>query len=782
MKRLLFILIFICTAVAAALAQSMTDTQVVDYVKQRHTAGANQQTILTELLEKGATREQLIRIKQNLENQSEQSASGAKADDIDRSRTNNGEQKADVADDNDRTTATEDIKPRIFGHDIFRSKMLSFEPNMSIAAPDSYVLGPGDEIIIDIYGDSQRSDKLKVAPDGTVTTTYGGPVSVSGKTLAQAQSAIDARLRHFYAGSRIKVSVGQTRSITVNVMGEVSTPGSYTLSAFASVFHALYMAGGVNDIGTLRDIKVCRRGRVVTSVDVYEYILNGKLAGNVMLEDNDVILVDTYKNLIDVRGWVKRPMLYELKTGESLRTVIDYAGGFRSEACKEIVSVERSINTESYIYSPHEDDFSRFLLADGDIVSIARSETHFANMAQINGAVYRPGRYEIGETAQTVRSLIEQAGGLKEDALRTRAILLRLKEDRSREAITIDLDGIMTGTAPDIAMRNEDELTISSREREIQDRTLTIDGEIYNPGTYHYATGLTVEDLVTMAGGLRESASLLNIEVSRRIVNPSASEDSEKRAQIFNVELKDGLHVDGQSGFLLQPYDEVYVRKSPEYSEQRSVWVRGEVLFEGRYVLEKQNERLSDILKRTGGFTSKASIGDARLKRSMNEAELLRRAKLIEKAEADSTSTAKLDLNETYFVGIDLAEAMATPGGNADLVLRDGDTIIIPQLENTVKINGEVLYPNTVTYINGKSLSYYINQAGGYSKEAQKKRAYIIYNNGHVSRARKGKILPGCEIVVPTRKHRENTKTLATSLSITTALATVAAVLVTALK
>lgn len=792
MKKFITFILLLCISTLTVFAQSMTDTQITEYAKQRHSAGVAQSTIITELLEKGATREQLIRVKQNFEVKNKASNTDAAApQEIDRTRVSNGEKPGDdfgsldISDEETDVALNADAtKSRIYGHDIFRSKMLSFEPNMSIAVPESYVLGPGDEVIIDVYGDSQRNDKLKIAPDGTVTTTYGGPINVSGKTLAQAQNAISARLRQYYAGSTIRVSVGQTRTITVNVMGEVLTPGSYTLSAFASVFHALYQAGGVNDLGTLREIKVCRKGRVVTTVDVYDYILNGRLTGNIMLEDNDVILVDTYQNLIEVRGWVKRPMIYETKSGESLSKVLSYAGGFKGGAYAELVTVERTGSTDSYVYTISEDEYTRFPVTDGDIVTITRSENRFSNMAEIKGAVYRPGRYEIGGNGQSVRSLIEQAGGLKEEALRTRAIILRMRPDRSREAITVDLEGIMAGTVADIPIKNEDELTISSREREISGQQLIIAGEVYSPGTYHYAENMTVEDLITIAGGLKQSASLLNVEVSRRIVDPEGDDDKPQRAEIFNVKIKNGLSIDTQTAFKLQPYDEVFVRKSPAYSEQKSIWIGGEVLFEGRYVLENQDERISDIIKRTGGFTSKACIRDARLKRRMNETELLRRTKLIQKAEnsADSISLAKLDLNETYYVGIDLNEAITNPGSSADLVLRDGDELIIPQLENTVKINGEVLYPNTVTYIEGKKLSYYINQAGGYTKEAQTKQAYIIYNNGQVSRANKGTLQPGCEIIVPTKKHKENSKTVATTLSITTAIATIAAVLVSALK
>lgn len=782
MKRLLLFFVLFSVAWNLSIAQSMTDTQIVDYVKQRNSMGASQTTIVAELMERGVTREQILRLKQSYEGRN-QTTETTESTSIDRSRINNGELADALIEDKSIETATVE-KKQIFGHEIFRQKMLSFEPNLAIAVPSTYVLGPGDEIIIDIYGDSQRSDKQKIAPDGSVTLEHAGPVQLSGLTAGQAQSTVSARLRPYYAGSKVKVSVGQTRTININVMGEVLTPGSYTLSAFASVFHALYQAGGITDIGTLRDIKVCRGSRVVAHVDIYDYILNGQLSGNILLRDGDVILVDTYQNLVEMRGWVKRPMLYETKSGESLRSALDYAGGFKGGAYTETVNVERRKNTQSFVFTPEEDQFSGFLLTDGDIVTVGTSETRLANAAEISGAVFRPGTYEIGENMQTVRSLIEQAGGLKEDALRQRAVLLRMKPDRSREAIAIDIDAIMTGSSNDVALCNEDHLTISSREKQITEQHLRIDGEVYTPGEYPYADNLTVEDLIIMAGGLRESASLLNIEVSRRIVNPEGNEDREQRAEIFNINLHNGLGLHNQTGFRLAPYDEVYVRKSPEYSEQRGVWVRGEILFEGRYVLENQDERLSDIMKRTGGTTSKASICDARLKRRMNETELLRREKLLKKVDmsTDSIDITKLDLDETYLVGIDLQEAINNPGGKADLVLRDGDELIIPQLENTVKINGEVLYPNTVTFNAGKDLSYYINQAGGYSKESQKKHTYIIYNNGQVSRAKKGKIVPGCEIVVPSKKRRENTKSLTTTLSVTTTLATIGAVVVSALK
>lgn len=811
MRHLLLFLLLIISLPAAA--QRMTDTQVVDYVKQRNAAGANMTTIATELLERGATKDQLLRIKNAYEAQGRTAATP-------NSSAHPGSSSYSPANANatpferDRITTTPPLAPKtggadnsslgdlseeeqtvppvlgiretagvpIFGHDIFRSRMLSFEPNMAIAVPTTYVLGPGDEVIVDVYGDSQRSDKHKIAPDGTVTLPYAGPLALNGKTLAQAQAAITSALSPYYAGSSVKVSVGQTRSITVNVMGEVATPGSYTLSAFASVFHALYSAGGINDIGTLRNIKVCRGGRVISTVDVYDYILSGNLTGNVILREGDVILVDTYQHLVEISGYVKRPMIYEMKAGESLRTLLDYAGGFRGEAFTDNVRVTRTRGAEQYVYTPSFDDFAAFPLLDADAVYVTASETRLTNVAEIKGAVFRPGQYEIGDNAQTVRSLITLAGGLREDALRSHAILLRMKADRSHEAIALDIDAILTGATPDVPLCNEDVLTISSRAREIAQRYLRIDGEVYEPGEYPYADNLTVHDLVIMAGGLKESASLLNVEIARRIVNPQGNDDNPQRAEIINVNLNESSLEESSK---LLPYDEVYIRKSPEYSEQRGVWIRGEVLFEGRYVLENQNERLSDIIKRTGGFTSKASIRDARLRRQMNETELLRRARLIEKAaasDADSVSFARLDLSETYYVGIDLDAAITTPGGSDDLVLRDGDELIIPQYENTVKINGEVLYPNTVTYIPGQSLAYYINQAGGYTKEAQRKSAYIIYNNGHVSRASKGKVLPGCEIVVPTRKHRENSHTLATSLSITTAIATIAAVLVTALK
>lgn len=794
LRLLPFLLVFaMMTAAMPAFAQRLTDIQMTEYIRQRHEQGAKAEAIANELLAKGATADQLQRIQRNMEKltleqkNSRINKENAEPDEV--TRLNNGEE---YSLENTESAGLEskdaEEQRKIFGHDIFRSRMLSFEPNVNVAVPSEYVLGPGDEILINVNGSSHHSSRHTISPEGTILLDLTGPLALAGQSLATARRTLTSRLSPFYSGSTVSVSVGQTRSIGIHVMGEVEVPGSYTLSAFATVFHALYMAGGVGEIGTMRGIKVMRGGRIVANVDIYDYILHGRLTGNIMLRDGDVIIVGPYEQLVEMRGAVKRPMWYEVRAGESLQQVLEAAGMFTENAHRSSLRVERRVDSQRMVFTPSSDDFHTFLLADGDVITADSSVTHFVNMAEIKGAVVRPGRYEINENTEGVLALITQAGGLLPEAVREHAVLLRLKDDGTHEAIGVDLDAILGGTKPDITLRSADELTIASQKQRNERRFLTIEGEVAEPGDFSFAENMTAMDLITLAGGLLETASLQGIEVARRVRGESAAENAgdDREAMVYVLHADAGnaaspLHI---SGFRLQPYDEVFVRRHADYNDQRSVFVRGEVNLAGRYVLTSDEERLSDVMKRTGGFTSRASMADARLVRKMNEEELLRRKTLIERSihSGDSLDISVINQSETYNVAIDLGAAVENPGSVDDIVLRDGDEIVVPQHSSTVTISGEVLHPNTITYAPGRGLGYYINQAGGYSSNALSRKAYIIYNNGAVSRASKSKIQPGCEIVVPTRHRRNNTKSLATTLSVTTALATVAAVLVTALK
>jgi len=661
---------------------------------------------------------------------------------------------------------------KVFGRDIFNNEELSFEPNMNIATPDNYVLGAGDAVLIDIYGASQKTVEATVSPDGFVVVEGYGPIQVAGLTVAQANSRIRSQLGARYSSSKIRLSVGQTRTITVNVMGEVKTPGTYTLAAFASVFHALYMAGGPNDIGTLRNIKVYRKNRLVSTVDVYDYILNGKLSGNVRLGDNDVIVVGAYDCLVNITGKVKRPMYYEMKSTESVGTLINYAGGFTGDAYRKSVRIVRKSGSQYSVHNVNEFDMASFRMADNDSVSVDSILPRYSNMVEIKGAVFRPGMYQIGDDIYSVKTLLEHAEGVTEEAFTAHAVMHRMKADRTLEALSVDIQGIMDGTVADIPLKNEDVLFIPTRIESQVEQTIAIHGEVQYPGTYKYAENETLEDFVLQAGGLKESASMHNVLVSRRVSDPHALTTDSVLAQTFKFSLKDGFVIDGQQSFRLMPFDEVYVRKSPGYYKQQNVTIEGEIMFAGDYTLTKKNERLSDLFRRAGGGTDLAYIEGARLERKVNETERIRLEEIAkmrkeekerimqETAINNQRSVGEMaqvvnmeeltEIPETYPVGIELDKALKNPGGDDDIVLREGDRIIIPTYNGTVKIEGEVMYPNTIAFKEGKSAKYYINQAGGYNRYAKKSMAYVIYMNGTVAKVSDGaKIRPGCEIVVP---------------------------------
>lgn len=801
MKRNILLTFFLLLPLGTVFAQSsMTDKQVMEYVVKEYQKGTSQTEIVKKLVERGVDIQQIRRVRKKYESQSSRttaaaSAGGADAKSTDdRTRKANGKTKDEVSPyyqgkfnkDMDQETRSdlmekelvtilpdslgmddsqEKNKRKVFGRDIFNTKNLSFEPNMNIATPKNYVLGPGDAVYIDIYGATQKSVEATVSPDGNVLVEGYGLVSVSGLTVAQANARLRQNLGTRYSGSKIQLSLGQTRTISVNVMGEVNTPGTYTLSAFASVFHALYMAGGINDIGTLREIKVYRKGKLVSSVDVYDYILNGKLKGNVRLADNDVIVVGPYDCLVNLTGKVKRPMYYEMKKDESLGTLLAYGGSFAGDAYTKSVRVVRKTGREYSVYNVSEFNFNSFKVSDEDSVSVDSVLPRYNNMVELRGAVFRPGMYEIGKEITSVRTLLEFADGLREDAFAAHAIIHRMRKDRTLEVIPVDVAGILDGKVSDIPLQNEDVFFIPSRQEQRESQTITIHGEVYYPGVYQYAAEETIEDFILQAGGLKETASTVKVDVSRRIINQKATSSDSVIAQTFSFSLKDGFVLDGEPGFKLKPYDEVYVRKSPGYFTQQNVTVEGEVMFAGTYTLGRRNTRLSDIISDAGGVNDRAYVKGARLERLMTHEERMRMESLLktirqQKDEKDTLNVEQLDLGNTYYVGIELDKALAHPGGEDDVVLREGDRIVVPQYTSTVKISGSVMYPNTVSYESGKKVSYYVNQAGGYGNKARKGHAFIIYMNGKVARVDRGaKPAPGCEIVVPSKALREKMST-----------------------
>lgn len=862
MKRFIIAILMSVLIPMSIMAQSsMTDDQVMKFIVKEHNAGTPQSQIVTKLMQNGVNIEQIRRVKKKYERAAKDqglgqvsSTTGSKNDT--RLRSNgkkkaNGDAKDDgylddkksqydsqnrlkdgrvkdkrsyVFDDtndewNDMRDELDEFVPdtaalleklmmektkrKVFGRNIFNNKNLSFEPNMNIATPQNYRLGPGDAVFIDIYGASQKTIECTVSPDGFVTIDGYGPVEVSGLTVSQANAKLRSTLGSRYSSSHIKLTVGETRSIMVNVMGEVKAPGTYTLSAFATVFHALYMAGGTNDLGTLRNIKVYRNNRLVTVVDIYDYMLNGKLTGNVRLADNDVIVVGPYDCLVNLTGKVKRPMWYEMKKNESVGSLLKYAGGFTGDAYTKSVRVVRKTGKEYSVYNVDEFDMSSFQVSDEDSVSVDSILDRYSNMVEIKGAVFRPGMYQVGGEINSVRSLLEHADGLREEAFTARAVMHRMKKDRTLEVVPVDVEGILDGKVADVPLQPNDVLFIPTKQEMMEEQTITIHGEVNYPGIYKYASNETLEDFVLQAGGLKNSASTVKVDVARRVMNPKALTNDSISAYTYSFALKDGFVIDGTPGFHLMPFDEVYVRKSPGFSKQQNVVVDGEVMFSGTYTLQRKNTRLSDVIKAAGGVNYRGYAAGATLVRKINESERKRleaaRKMALEQYEqvaaeeaaktgksvdiTNSERIKKFQIEDTYSVGIELDKAIANPGSDADIVLREGDRIVVPQYTGTVKINGEVMYPNTVGFVKGKKASYYIDQAGGFNNKAKRGQTYIIYMNGMVAKvSHNAKPMPGCEIVVPakatTKMSIAETMTIGTSVaSIATMIATLANIL-----
>ena len=649
---------------------------------------------------------------------------------------------------------------KVFGRDVFNNKLLSFEPNMNIATPSNYVLGPGDVIVINIYGGSQSENEYTISNEGTVTVPGYGPISISGLTVAAANAKLKSTLGKRYRSSSMKTSVSSTRSIHVNVMGEVKVPGTYTLSAFATVFHALYMAGGINDLGTLRNIKVYRNGREVSVVDVYQYIMNGRLAGNVRLQDNDVVIVSPFDCLVEITGAVKRPMTYEMRKTDDVNTILEYAGGFANNAYREQLRLQRYNGTGRQVYTVGKDMMSSTKLMDGDVLSVDSMLDRYENMVEVKGAVFRPGMYQLGKGGvNTLRQLVITAQGLTEDANPKHVVIQRLKDDRTKTTLAVDLQAVMDGKEADVTLKNEDVIFIPTEAEKTKVRTLTISGEVQFPGTYEYAEHQTVEDFIVQAGGLTDAASTARVDVARRILNPSATQEGMDIAKTYSFTIQDGLIINKDADFFLEPYDQVYVRRSPGFEVQRNVTVTGEAVFPGDYAMSRKDMRLSDLVKRSGGLTTFAYAKGARIERKMSADERIRVMNVWKAITRQNThrDSVKLDSNEigdTYYVGISLDKAMANPGSPEDIILRAGDKLFIPEYNPTVRISGDVMYPNTVSYVPGKKVDYYVDMAGGYGNLARKKKVFIVLQNGKVSTNARD-VDAGCEIIVPSKPDKE---------------------------
>ena len=764
---------------------TMTDDQIISYIKTETQKGTNRSQIVKNLMEQGVTVDKIRSLRQRYEKEQKELTEPQKKTTAEQSRMrkrNTSEKQTDKSTGKeekpqeyagvdeemeaaldelglDEEEKPEDEKPvKVFGRDIFNNKKLSFEPNMNIATPQDYVLGPGDVVNIDIYGASQERISSTVSPDGTVDVSSYGPIQVDGLTVAKAGARLRSLLGARYGGSSIRLTLGQTRTITVDVMGEVKTPGSYTLSAFATVFNALYMAGGTNEIGTLRNICVYRRGRLISTCDIYDYILNGNMRGNVRLNSGDVIIVGPYECLVEVTGKVKRPMFYEMTSKESVGTLIKYAGGFTGDAFTGNVRLVRKAGNEMSVYTIDEFERNKFQLCDGDALEVDKALDRYKNMVEAKGAFMRPGMYQMDGSINSLRQLVEAAGGLSEEAVTSRAIIHRLKPDRTLSVIEVDIKGVMDNTVADVPLKNEDAVFVSSRKALLDAQQIAVYGEVQSPGEYEFAEGMTIEAAILQAGGFTDAASVMKVDVARRVRNSKASVVGATVAQTYSFQVKEGFVIDGQPGFQLEPFDEVFVRRSPGYVEQQHVRAIGELAFEGTYAIDRKGMRLSDLVTVAGGLTSYAYAHGAHLERIMTPEEKLKREQLVKLAMSqDSVTFSKLDLGDTYRVAIDLEKALQNPGDdNYDLRLEDQDKLIVPQASNTVNVNGEVMYPNSVVYVKNRPLSYYIDQAGGFGHRAKKSKIFAINMNGTVTRVRSAKdIEPGCTILVPSKKKRK---------------------------
>ena len=785
MIKKLSTLIFVACALALASQPAraqMSDDAVVAYVKNGMATGKSQKDMATELAARGVTQAQAERIKAKYEQDQASQATASRVAGVQerQRRMNDGALETEAGDID--AVSVEVAAPgakTVFGRGIFRNGNLTFAPSANLPTPVNYVLGPGDEVIIDIWGTNQATIRQTISPDGTINIPDIGMINLNGMTVKEADSYMRRKLGQIYsvdgddAKSEIKLTLGNIRTIQVNMMGEIANPGTYYLSSLSNIYHALHRAGGVSQLGTLRDIQLIRKGKVIAHVDIYDFIRDGKMT-DIILEEGDIINVPTYKIIVDIAGNVKRPMSYELNEGETIADLIDYAAGFTGDAYTKNLRMIRKNGSEYQIFTINEPQYANFRLMEGDALTVGAMLDRFENRIEIKGAIYRPGTYELGAEIATVKQLIAKAEGLKGDAFTNRALITREREDLTLEILPVDIGAIMAGTSPDVALVKNDVLYIPSIHDLNDIGNVTIVGEVAKPGTYVYADNMTLEDAIMLAGGLLESASTIKIDVSRRIKNPTSDTPSETVGELFTFSFKDGYVLDGEIGFVLQPYDHVMVRRSPGYETQRTVRVTGEVVFPGVYTVTKKEERISDLVAKSGGLTQWAYVKGARLQRRVIGEERTRMQSTLEILDSsrDSINIDRLDLRSNYFVGIDLEAALANPGSDADLVLREGDVLGVPEYINTVKITGNVMYPNTVTYNPNMKVKDYITQAGGYGYRSKKNKAYIIYLNGTVERARrfsKNVIEPGCEIVVPQKRKKEDSLQEVLAISTTAA-------------
>ena len=752
-----FTVALLCAAGSAWAQSTMTDEQVLEYVQQGVATGKTRDEMVSELALRGVTRDQAQRV-YNLY-QSRQSSNAAQAEAAEASRTHST--NGDVTDDS-QVTAFVAENNTVYGRNIFRDKGLNFAPSENLATPRNYRLGPGDEVIIDVFGRNQTTLRSTISPEGSINVDILGPVYLSGMTIDEANKYLKKRLSQIYSGlgkssgTDMRLSLGQIRTIQITVVGDVTNPGTYVLSAFATAFHALYKAGGVVEPGTLRDIKVLRNDKVVAKVDVYDFLLNGSMSSDIRLDEGDVILVGPYKSLVSIEGGVKRAMFFELKDGETLSKLLDYAGGFTNGANTNSVTVYRQDQKSFEVRTVEDKEFASFVMRNGDRVEIGQLQSRFENRLTIHGSVFFPGTYELSDGVRTAKQLVAKAGGLLPEAYTDRVVVHREHPDKTQEVFSLNLTDILAGLRPDFVLENNDEIFISSAYDLKEQGTMTISGMVAKPGEYPFAENTTIEDFIIMAGGLLDGASSSRVDVTRRKKDADGKVATSEIGELYSFSLENGLADTGERGFVLEPYDEVMVHKSPSYNIQRHFTVNGEVNFPGTYSLTSRQERVSDLMAKAGGLTEFAYLAGAHLTRIATPEELAIASRMVEVMENQLDTLgrqARSAITTTYEVSIDLEKALANPGGDADVVLREGDILSIPSYNNVVRIHGAVRFPTAVNYENKMRGRDYIEAAGGYNKDALRSKGYVVNMGGRASRFRCGmKIEPGSEIYIPAKE------------------------------
>lgn len=714
--------------------EQLSDTEVQDFYERAKASGLSEMQIEQAALAQGFTLSDISLMRKRIADvQNKMNVIGAMEDDTavskGRQQLGNLSKKIVVKDTTKKLPET----LKIFGSDLFTTTGLTFEPNLRIATPKNYQLGPDDELLIEIYGDAKGSYKLKVSPEGTVRVLNLAPIYVSGLTVEDAREKIIGRMRQMYAGlnssgSFATINLGSIRSIKVIVTGEVTKPGVYTVSSLATAFNALYLCGGPNRNGTYRDIKVIRNNKVVRTIDLYDFLLRADQAANIILQDQDIIQVPFYGTRVELRGEAKRPAVYELKPNEVVADLLAIAGGFNENAYQATLSIRRNTAKAREVVTVKQDQYATFAIKTGDQINIGKVLNRFDNAVYLRGAVFRPGEYALTEQLKTIKDLIQQADGLREDAFAARVIIHREKPNLEPEMVAVSLNKILAGEAQDIALQPRDSVVVKSVKELREAHFVTIVGEINKPGDSPYEEGMTVSDLITLSGGFNDAAIGSRIEIARRIKESNVGNVEDN----VNVEII-ALKIDQQLGlnpndaaFTLKPYDIVFVRKSPRYETQRSVVILGEVMYPGAYAIRNNNERVSQLIERAGNLKPTGYLPNAIFRRGGER------------------------------VALDIEKVVANPGHESNIILEEGDTLIIPEQSSTVRIAGAVLNPSVVNYSNGANFQNYLSQAGGYGDRAEKRKVFVTYANGYTERTRKflffnvyPKIKPGSAITVP---------------------------------